>query len=414
MIKRLLIFTFLLFFSFNTASFSANDLATQIKVLKQLHDDGVLTEQEFSDAKAILIEKSGTKTEESTETQLVSLPKETEKEDSGVREDFKVIITNKDKLHSKKNWERSEIYFKDYKIYISSAGTIKIRRISDNKQLLTIQGDMRVKYYNKSENLFDITISRKERPTVEEDIKKNVEQITGIVKDPVGYISGIGKKLLGKKDKNKETIATKEEIKLELRIDGIKLLHWEGRWVNKYKAFFYQVLTSGYQPFHYYIVMQGRNPFAIQMKRFNRKIDLAVRKAKKKLAIEYDITEAQIDKIIEEQTGRATQEATQEAVKDAVAAEVEAAIAQSVGDAMSEGFVSAIEDATGEAIDNAIEQELAQAIDEAIAEAVSAGIEQAAVEAGFQAFFDTIAAGGTEAEAIAAADAACAAIDSGC
>ena len=58
MIKRLLIFTFLLFFSFNTASFPANDLATQIKVLKQLHDDGVLTAQEFSDAKAILIEKT--------------------------------------------------------------------------------------------------------------------------------------------------------------------------------------------------------------------------------------------------------------------------------------------------------------------------------------------------------------------
>ena len=249
-----------------------------------------------------------------------------------------------------------------------------------------------------------------------EDLTNTVEQVTGIIKDPVGYISGVSKKLLKlkDKDKDKEITATKEEIKLELRIDGKKLLHWEGRWVPKYKAFFYQVLTSGYQPFHYYIVMQGRNPFAIQMKRFNRKIDLAVRKAKKKLAIEYDITEAQIDKIIEEQTGRATQEATQEAVKDAVSAEVEAAIAQSVGDAMSEGFVSAIEDATGEAIDNAIEQELAQAIDEAIAEAVSAGIEQAAVEAGFQAFFDTIAAGGTEAEAIAAADAACAAIDSGC
>ena len=59
-------------------------------------------------------------------------------------------------------------------------------------------------------------------------------------------------------------------------------------------------------------------------------------------------------------------------------------------------------------------EELASAIDEAISEAVASGIEQAAVEAGFQAFFDTLAAGGTEAEAIAAADAACQAIDASC
>ena len=147
MIKRLLIFAFLLFFSFNTASFSANDLATQIKVLKQLHDDGVLTEQEFSDAKAILIEKSGTKTEESTETKLASLPKETEKEDSGAIEDFKVVVTNKDRLHSGRAWEKTEMYYKDYRIYISRPGSIKIRRISDDKQLLLIQGDMKVKYF---------------------------------------------------------------------------------------------------------------------------------------------------------------------------------------------------------------------------------------------------------------------------
>ena len=39
---------------------------------------------------------------------------------------------------------------------------------------------------------------------------------------------------------------------------------------------------------------------------------------------------------------------------------------------------------------------------------------EAAVEAGFQAFFDTLAAGGSEADAIAAADAACQAIDASC
>ena len=44
-------------------------------------------------------------------------------------------------------------------------------------------------------------------------------------------------------------------------------------------------------------------------------------------------------------------------------------------------------------------------VDAAIAEAVAAGIEEAAVTAGWQAYFDTLAAGGSEAEANANASA---------
>ena len=167
------------------------------------------------------------------------------------------------------------------------------------------------------------------------------------------------------------------------------------------------MLTSGYQPFHFYIVMQGRPPFAVQMKNFNRRIDKAIRKAKKKLAIEYDITEAQIDKIIEEQTGRATEDAVQQEVEQAISAEVQAAIEQTVGEAMSAGVIAAIEAATGEAIEEALEAELAAAIDAEIAYAVSQGIEEAAVTAGWQAYFDTLAAGGSDAQASANAYEAC-------
>jgi len=384
-------------------SFAANDLATQLEVLKKLQDDGVINQEEFDNAKAILLEKDQAK----TETEVASLPKDEGKRKIGESVQGNLQVTQTNVTHSKRVWEKMEIIYKDYKFYISRPGTIKVRRISDNEQLLVIHGDMRVTYYNNSEDLFDISIKRKVRPTIEEDITVKAEELKKTLKNPLKKIKQVltPKKLLKKEDR-KET-KPKEEIKLILKMDGLKLLHWEGRWVPKYKAFFYQVLTSGYEPFHFYIVMQGRPPFALNMKFFNMRIDQAIRKAKTRLALEYDITEAQIDKIIEEQTGRATEEAAQEAIAEAVSAEVEAAVAQSVGEAMSAGLVEAIEQATGDAIDDALEAELAAAIDAEIAYAVSQGIEEAAVTAGWQAYFDTLAAGGSVEQASANAYEAC-------
>ena len=372
----------------------ADELAQQITVLKKLNTDGIITDEEFTKAKLILLERA--------ETKVASLPEKTEEEDNeSLKENFKLIQSNV--IHSKRLHEKMEMYYKDYKIYITRPGTIKVRRISDNKQLLTIQGDLKVKYYNDGKSLFDIELTKKERPTMEEDIQKAAKDVGDILKDPGKFIGQI---LSGnrKKDAAKKQ---KDDIKLILKIDGKKLLHYEGRYVSNYRAFFYQVLTSGYQPFHFYITMVGRDPIALNMEYFNRKIDKAIRKAKTRLAIEYEITEAQIDRIIEEETGRATEEATQQAVEEAVSAEVEAAVAQSIGEAMSAGVVEAIEQATGEAISDAIEAELAAAINEEIAYAVAMGIEEAAVAAGWQAYFDVLTAGGTDAQASAAAYEAC-------
>ena len=74
---------------------------------------------------------------------------------------------------------------------------------------------------------------------------------------------------------------------------------------------------------------------------------------------------------------------------------------------MARGLVEAIEAATGQAIDDALESELGAAIDAEIARAVEMGIDEAAVTAGWQAYFDTLAAGGSEAQAVAAAYDAC-------
>ena len=135
--------------------------------------------------------------------------------------------------------------------------------------------------------------------------------------------------------------------------------------------------------------------------------DDAVRAAKERLAVEYDITMEQIDDIINDRVAEEADKAVQEGIQDAISQSVSEAIQQSVGEAMSAGLVAAIEEATGEAIDDALEQELADAIDAEIARAVEMGIEEAAVTAGWQAYFDTLARGGTEAEANANAYEAC-------
>lgn len=367
---------------------NSSDLDKQIAVIDKLYADGILTEDEYLKTKKILTDKDSTK--EVIEKPTISPLTVNIKEDPG-----------------RKLYEKAEIIFRGYRIYTYRQGGIKVVRLSDNKRLIQITDNLKVKYYNNGESVIETKVTKYTPPNLEEEAKEKIQELKTLGKDILSGKLNIFKKKKGAK-------FDKDAHKLELFIEGIKILHFEGRYVKKYKAFFYQVLTSNFQSFHFYLKLRGKTAIALNMEKFNSKIDRAIRKAKTKLMSEYDITEEQINAIIERETGKATAEATKEAVADAVAAEVEAAIAQSVGDAMSEGFVSAIEEATGEAIEEALQQELAAAIDEAIADAVAYGIQEAAVEAGFQAFFDTLAAGGSEADAIAAADAACQAIDASC
>jgi len=221
--KRLLTYLFM-FLMFCNVSF-ADDLAKQLSVLKKLYDDGILTEEEFTKTKSVLLERyeqklitietdTEIKTETDTEIKTASLPKKVEP-------------------------------YGDYKIYVSRPGTIKIRRVSDNKQLVVIQGEMKIKYHNDGEGLFEIIITNKGRPTIEDDLAKTVEEIKETLKDPLKKLKDILTPRSKKKKDKDAAKRNKDDFKLELKIDGVKLLHWEGRWVPRYKAFFYQVLTSG-------------------------------------------------------------------------------------------------------------------------------------------------------------------------
>ena len=360
-------------------------LEKQIEVLEKLFNDGVLSEEELLKTKKLLIEKEKGGTN-------ISL------------DDYKSAssyILNIKKTPGIKNWEKAEIIYGDYKIYTYRPGGVRVLRISDNKKLLQITDNYKVKFYNNGQKVLSVknTIYEVDRSidamfeNIDDQITKTITDIAEILKDPF--------------KKRKKTLFDKESHKLELFINDKRILRYEGRYVKKHRAFFYQVLTNKSESFHYYIKIDGKAAIALNMRFFSMKIDRAIRKAKTKLALEFDITEEEIQKIIEDKIGEETDRAVEDSMEQAINESVIEAIEQSVGEAMSASLVAAIEQATGEAIEESIEAELANAIDAEIAYAVSQGIDEAAVTAGWEAYFEVLGQGGSVQEASNAAYDAC-------
>ena len=145
-----------------------------------------------------------------------------------------------------------------------------------------------IKYFNNGENIVSAKINKKKTEGFFDTLNKALDE------EGEDFIL---KKLGKKPEKAKHN---PDDNKLELFIEGDKILHIEGRYNKKYHAMFYQALTRDFQSFHFYIKLMGRAPIALNMGLFNTKIDKAVRKAKEKIADEYDVSMDVIDKIIEE------------------------------------------------------------------------------------------------------------------
>ena len=97
-------------------------LSDQLKVIKKLFDDGVLSEEEYLKTKKFLEDKEASGENIVKET-TIDLPS------------YKLNVK---KDPAKKAWEKAEIIFKNYKIVTFRPGGIKVVRISDNKKLVHI------------------------------------------------------------------------------------------------------------------------------------------------------------------------------------------------------------------------------------------------------------------------------------
>ena len=259
-------------------------------------------------------------------------------------------------------WEPMEMIVGDYRIYTHRAGGIKIRRISDNKQLVVFSDKFKIKFYNNGSDLFDFILNEKTND-------------------------------------------------ISIKFKDIKIFTWTGKYISKHNAHFFQLVTYDNEPFHYYIKFNnGKLPIALNMKKFDDKIAKAISKVKIKLAAKYNITPELIDLILKKQKNavdkkldliikeekKALEQKLDKTLDETLQASVDQQIAQeietTVGEEIAKEFDSIIIDG--------MEAEFASIINEAVEEAVNEGISQATAEAAIRAVMDVLAEGGTEEEAM--------------
>ena len=209
----------------------------------------------------------------------------------------------------------------------------------------------------------------------------------------------------------------REKLEAKLKYKGRMLINWTGKFVSKHQASFYQMQVLGYMPFHFFIKLKKGNAIALNADYFTAKIDKAVAKAKKEIASKYNLTvadidrilekkemkiDSEIDKIITDEQEKIIRELTEKYAGQEIDDQIRAEIEKTIGEEMANALITAIEDVSGQAIDAAIEAEIAAYINEAIAWAIEEGVSQAAAEAAIAAMLWVYAMGGTDEQAMEA------------
>ena len=280
---------------------------------------------------------------------------------------FSEVVKVNTLSNNKENYEKMEMLFGDYRIYTHRPGGIKIRRISDNKQLVVFSDKFKIKFYNDGDKLFDFIL-----------------------------------------DEKKENITIKYK--------DIDLFTWKGKYISKHQAYFFQIITYNNQPFHYYINLKAKPSSALNIEKFELKIAKAVNKAKIQIAAKYNITpelielilkkrklstDKKIEKIVLEEKDKLNKEIDKE-IEDNIDKTLQASLSQEVAKQIEDSIGKEIAKEFDSIIIDGMEDELASIIDEAVEEAIAVGVSQATAEAAVRAVMDVLAKGGTEEEAMEA------------
>ena len=268
----------------------------------------------------------------------------------------------------KETFEKYEFYIDNFRVHTLNPGTIRIDNMLTGETDVTLSGNFNVKLTNNGQNFFEFKFD-------EQNLKSN------------------------------------------LLYKGRVLINWTGKYVSRYQATFYQMQVLGYQPFHYYIVIPGKNYISLNFKLFDKKIKKAVDKVKKEMAIKFDISIEDIDKIMDKKNelvnnevenliSKEKQKMIEEMTNKYAGQEITDAIRQeienTIGEEMANAVISEIERVTGQAIDSAVERELAAAINEAISYAIQQGVSEAAAKAAIEAMILVYANGGSDEDAMEA------------
>ena len=339
--------------------------------LTDMYNKGLLTPEEFGKAKSILLEIEKIQLSDDSKEKKIKkkITKKTIKKTDKKKKsssDIKIdrIFTTEGSKFTTKSFEKMKLTVGDFLIYTHRPGAIKIKRISNNKQYAVIGDKLKVKFYNGGQDILDIKVD----------------------------------------EENKELI---------LKINNARILVWKGQYVQMAQATFYQVLAMGRLPFHFYIKLDtADSAVAINMGKFNRRIELAVNDVKKQLSKKFNISLSQIEEIIEDNDMMA---AYGESVPTNVSydsssqkkLELYANLKNSIGDDNFQNLQTNVNVELDKALNKSISKEIRVAIDDSIRDAINSGIEQAALEAGLAALIDALLSGASWADALKAGENAC-------
>jgi len=326
-VPKLFLIFFLGVFYFTSCFKSFSD--ENLNILKDLLNNGLITEEEFKQAL-----------------------------NSEERKQTKIEVKQISGKTGQEKFEKYEFYLDTFRVHTLSPGTIRIDNMLTGDTDVTLTGNFNTKFTSNGKKFFKFEFD-------EENLNGNLYY------------------------KNK------------------KILNWSARYVQRYQATFHQMQVDGIKPFHYFIVLPGKNPISINFKLFDKKIDKAVARVKNEMAQKYNLSIADIDKILETKESAMSKE-QEKIIKDLVeqyagkeiTEEIRREIEKTIGQEMANAFISEIEKLTGSAIDDAVERELASAIDQAISEAVQQGISAEIAAAAIEAMIVVYALGGTDEEAM--------------
>ena len=356
-------------------SISFANVTQDLVKLSEMFKSGLLTKEEFSKAKSILLEIEELETSEKKEKIKPKITKKNKKQKKVVKKNLKSkefyekikierIFTTEGSKFTNKSFEKMKLDIGDFTILTHRPGAIKIKKISNNKQLAVIGDKLKIKYYNNGQDYLNINVNKQ----------------------------------------NKELI---------LRINNTKVLTWKGQYVKKAEATFYQILAMGRLPFHFYVNLdKANNAVGLNMEKFKRRIELAVDEVKIKLAKQYNLSIDKIDNIIESNDMMAVYGEriptnlsvdTSELEKNKLYAQLK----DSLGEENYLLLSSNVNSSLKKDLDQTVNEEVQLAIDESIRDAINSGIESAALEAGLTALIEALLSGASWADALKAGQKAC-------
>ena len=353
---------------------SSANITEDLLKLSDMYNKGILTSEEFTKAKSILLQIEEIEFSENSKSNELSKyqkkkPKIVKKEVNKKKQStnnvkIERIFTTVGSKFTNKSFEKMKLTVGDFIIYTHRPGAVKIKKRSNNNQYAVIGDNLEVKFYNKGQDFLDINVDKE----------------------------------------NKELI---------LKINNSKILVWKGQYVQKAEATFYQILALGRLPFHFYIKLDVANSAAaLNMEKFNRGIELAVNAKKKDLSSQYNITIAQIDEIIEQNDmlaayGEIIPTNNVYDTSDQIKISLYSDLKQSIGDENFKILNKSINSNLDNELNKAVDRQVKVAIDESIRDAINSGIESAALEAGIAALIDALMSGASWAEALSAGQNAC-------